>query len=311
MKKSIRIILTGFFIITFIGQVAIFLILSDMRDASEEGMSIRGADIVIFIADGVAEEELTAVTKCLQNWKGRVSIAGVNNETTSLNGSIFHADFLIGDIYNISFFDAIFIPGGEHYQAFINDPFVTQLLQTANSDGVIIAGINEGTLVLAEVGLISGRKFTTSTSLVVNLTDAGGFYVEGTNVITDGNIITAHSSSYTQLSYAIGNAMGYSFYIDVDIQIQKEDVGWNYSITIRPKDQFIVHSISINLSKIINTNQKMLIGTYGLIKGIDGKYSYIFGILENGEYLIDACFENIYGNLEIRTAVIEFSVGGN
>jgi putative intracellular protease/amidase len=298
MKKTIRIILLGFFIFTFVGQVAIFLILSDMNRASEEGMSIRGADIVVFIADGVLEEDLTAVTTYLRNWRGRISIAAVDNETTSMNGSLIDSDFLIEEVYNISYFDTIFIPGGEHYQTLLSISIVSELLQIAHSDGVVIAGLNEG-------------KFTTSSSFVNNLTDNGGTYIEGANVITDGNIITAHSTNYTELSYAIGNAMGYSFYIAVDLDINKEDAGWNYSITIRPKDQFIVKSIQINLSKIINTNQKVLIGTYDLIKGVDGKYSYALGILVNGEYVIDAKFTSIYENIEIRTAVSEFSVGGN
>jgi putative intracellular protease/amidase len=311
MKKTIRIILLGFFIFTFVGQVAIFLILSDMNRASEEGMSIRGADIVVFIADGVLEEDLTAVTTYLRNWRGRISIAAVDNETTSMNGSLIDSDFLIEEVYNISYFDTIFIPGGEHYQTLLSISIVSELLQIAHSDGVVIAGLNEGTLVLAESGLLNGKKFTTSSSFVNNLTDNGGTYIEGANVITDGNIITAHSTNYTELSYAIGNAMGYSFYIAVDLDINKEDAGWNYSITIRPKDQFIVKSIQINLSKIINTNQKVLIGTYDLIKGVDGKYSYALGILVNGEYVIDAKFTSIYENIEIRTAVSEFSVGGN
>jgi putative intracellular protease/amidase len=311
MKKSIRIILTGFLVITFVAQVALFLILSDLNRTSEEGMSIRGADIVIFIADGVAEDDLNSVMSYLRNWEGRLSIAGVNNETTSLNGTVFIADFLIEEIYNVSFFDAIFIPGGEHYQTLISNSIVIELLQIANNNDVVIAGLNEGSLVLAEVGLIDGKKFTTTHSLVQNLTESGGTYIEGANVITDGNIITAHSSNYTELSYAIGNAMGYSFHIEVDLDFKKEENGWNYSITIWPKDQFIVDKISINLSKFIAANQKIFVQAFNLSKIDDGKYISILGILENGEYVIDARFTTIYGRFEVRTAVSKFSVGGN
>ena len=60
--------LTGFFIMTFVAQVVLFLILSDMNSDSEEGMSISGSDIVVFIADGVAEEDLTTVSTYLKNW---------------------------------------------------------------------------------------------------------------------------------------------------------------------------------------------------------------------------------------------------
>jgi hypothetical protein len=36
-----------------------------------------------------------------------------------------------------------------------------------------------------------------------------------------------------------------------------------------------------------------------------------FGILANGYYVVDIAAESIYGNIEVRTGVKEFSVGGN
>ena len=311
LKKSIRIIATGFFVIIFIAQVGLFLIFSDMNNSSEVGMSIRGTDIIIFIGDGVAEEELTSVKTYLQNWKGVISIAGVQNETTLLNGSIFHADFLIGDIYNISFFDAIFIPGGEHFQTLISHPMVIDLLQTANTNERVIVGLNEGTLVLAEAGLIDGRKFTTHSSIVTNLTNAGGIYVEGTNVVTDGNIITAKPPNYNELSYAIGNALGYSYSLETDIHFKKEETGWNYSVTIESNDKFIVEEISINLSRVGEGNQKILIQMINLTKDNNGVFSTTLGILPNSEYLIDTRVTSLYGNVEFHPDISRFSIGGN
>lgn len=35
------------------------------------------------------------------------------------------------------------------------------------------------------------------------------------------------------------------------------------------------------------------------------------GILANGYYIVDIEAESIYGNIEVRTGVLEFSVGNN
>ena len=112
MKKTLRIILVGFFIFTFIGQVILFLYLSEMHSASNQGMSIRGADVVFFVTDGYSESDLLGVKEYLDEWRGTVIIAGLSENHTTTEGSII-TDILITDINEITLYDAIIIPGGE------------------------------------------------------------------------------------------------------------------------------------------------------------------------------------------------------
>ena len=175
----------------------------------------------------------------------------------------------------------------------------------------MIAGIGNGTLVQADAGLLDGKKFTAHSSIVDNLTAAGGFYVDGANVVVDGTIITVSPPNYEEFAYAVANTLGYSYNLDIDISFDKEEQGWNYSIRVIPSDKHIIKRMSINLSRLETNDEKSLILTSDLDEITDGLYSTNFGILSNGFYVVDVEVESIYGNIELRTDVSEFSVGGN
>lgn len=311
MNKTIRIILVGFFIFTFIGQVILFLYLSEMNSAYNQGMSIRGADVVFFIADGYSESDFLGVKGYLDEWRGTVIIAGLSENQTTTGGSIIMTDILISDIEEITLFDAIVIPGGELVPALNADQNVGALLNDANDQGLVIAGIGNGTLVQAKTGLISGKKFTTHSSIVANLTAVGGVYIDGATVVTDDTIITASPPNYEELSYAIANAMGYSYTLTMDISFEKEGQGWNYSITVEPSDKHIVSKMTINLSIVGSSDKKTLVDSFELVKAKDGVFTTNLGILANNYYAVDIEVESIYGNIEVRTGVSEFSVGSN
>ncbi len=310
MNKTLKIILVGFFLLTFIGQVLLFVYLGEQHSASNQGMSIRGASIVFFIADGYSESDLQGVKQQFEQWRGTVTIAGLSENLTAKESSIT-ADILLLDIDEITTYDAIVLPGGELTQGFMANQHVMQLLDNANNEGLVIAGMGNGTLVQANAGLIDGKKFTTHSSIVDNLTAVGGIYVEGANVVIDGTIITASPPNYEELAYAVANTLGYSYNLDVDISFDKEEQGWNYSISVIPSDKHIVKRMSINLSKSGTNNEKSLIDTWNLDEKEEGVFSASFGILSNGFYIVDIEAESIYGNIELRTDISEFSVGSN
>ena len=152
----------------------------------------------------------------------------------------FLSDSTYSDIFDISQFDAIVIPRGEEISSLYTDQHIVSLLSIADENGLVIAGIGNGTLIQANAGLINNKKFTTHNAIIANLTSTGGIYVDNANVVTDDNIITAISPNYEEISYAIANAMGYSYSLDVDISFEKEHQGWNYSLTIESSDKYII-----------------------------------------------------------------------
>jgi len=311
MNKTIKVILLGFFVLIFIGQIFFFFMIQERIRAQDQDMSILGASIAIFIADGFSEEGLQSVKDNLEQWQGTVTIAGLANDVTSIEAHNFESDLLISDIGSNVLYDAFFIPGGELASALIADQHVLELLENAHDDGVVIAALGEGTLVQAAANLLAHKKFTTLPSIADNLTQVGGIYVQDVNVVSDENIITACPPHYQELSYAIANAMGYSYTLDVDISFIKEQQGWNYSLTIEPNDKFIVKRMSINLSRVDNGHETVVMTVDLEELNENGIYEGNLGILANGFYNIDVTVENIYGRIELREKVVEFSVGSN
>ena len=310
MNKKIRIILVGFFILTFVAQLLLWFYLDARNSALNQGMSIRGASIVFFVADGYSENDFRGVKQYFDQWRGTVTIAGLSENLTAKEASMT-SDILLSDIDEIVNYDAIVLPGGDIASALIANDHAMQLLEDANNEGLVIAGIGNGTLVQADAGLLDGKKFTAHSSIVDNLTAAGGFYVDGANVVVDGTIITVSPPNYEEFAYAVANTLGYSYNLDIDISFDKEEQGWNYSIRVIPSDKHIVKRMSINLSRLETNDEKSLILTSDLDEITDGLYTTNFGILSNGFYVVDVEVESIYGNIELRTDVSEFSVGGN
>ncbi|MFX0152572.1 MAG: DJ-1/PfpI family protein [Candidatus Hodarchaeota archaeon] len=312
MNKKVKAILVGFFILTFIVQLGWFLTLEKRINDSNQGMSIRGARIIIFTADGYSDDDFQGVKQYLDQWRGIVTIVGMKEQVISEKGLTLNSDILFTDIEDITVYDAIFIPGGQLASVVISNQYSLDFFNTAFDNGLVIAAIGEGTLIQAATGLINDKRFTTSSSIVENLTNAGGVFVEGEAVVTDGNIITACPPNYQELSYAIANTLGYTYDLDADISFIKETEGWNYSIAVEPSDKVIIHKMTINLTRTIDNNENTLIATIDLIDIDDsGVYTGNLGILENGYYYINIEVENIYGKVEIRTNIKEFSVGGN
>ncbi|MFX0052193.1 MAG: hypothetical protein ACFE8U_12990, partial [Candidatus Hermodarchaeota archaeon] len=69
MNKKVKAILVGFFILTFIVQLGWFLTLEKRINDSNQGMSIRGARIIIFTADGYSDDDFQGVKQYLDQWR--------------------------------------------------------------------------------------------------------------------------------------------------------------------------------------------------------------------------------------------------
>ena len=306
MNKKLRIVLVGFFTLMFIGQLILWMYFDARYTQLNQGMSIWGANVVFCVADGYSESDFQGVKEYFDEWHGSVTVAGLSENHSTTEGTIT-TDILISDIHEIALIDAIIIPGGEFASTLYSNQNIGRFLTDANDLGLVIAGIGNGTLVQAD--LINGKKFTTHSSIVANLTTAGGIYIDGASVVTDGNIITGTSPNYEEFSYAIANAMGYSYNLTVDISFEKEEQGWNYAIQVESSDKHIVRRMSINLSSLVS-DEKTLIDSFELNEK-SGEFTADLGILANGYYVVDITAESIYGNIEVRTGVKEFSVGSN
>ncbi|MHA1967886.1 MAG: DJ-1/PfpI family protein, partial [Candidatus Hodarchaeales archaeon] len=309
MNRKGKIVLIGILALQVVIVGAQILWFANLKLSRENlPINMRDSEICVILLDGYSESDFQGVKQYTYPWLGVMRTAGLSTNITSNNGNSLKPRFLISEISNISAFDAVFIPGGDITSTLPLSPEVLQLVKQAKEYNIVIAGIGEGVLVQAAAGNLNNTKYTCDPENIDNLTNSGGIYVEEKNVVVDSNIITARSSNFEELSYAIANTLGFSFRIKIYISFEKLGSGWNYSIDLISTDPYIIDSLEINLSSVDDSNEKTLVKTLELFRNDKNRFIANLGILQNNIYVVDVKTVSIYGIIEIRYNVAEISV---
>lgn len=87
-------------------------------------------------------------------------------------------------------YDAIAFIGGPGSRVYFNDPIAHQLAQNAYNQNKVIAGICSAASILANAGILQGKKATSFSGEQTNLQQKGAIYT-GEGVTVDGKIVTA------------------------------------------------------------------------------------------------------------------------
>ncbi|MFW9779092.1 MAG: DJ-1/PfpI family protein [Candidatus Heimdallarchaeota archaeon] len=311
-KNTMRLILVVVFGIqlVFFG-LSLFLMEDFDAPQTDAAISMHGADVIVFLTDGFSKRDLQNVAHFIGDlWGARITLAGLIQNVTADDGTQFRDLSVLQGTTDVMDFDGIYIPGGNISSSFIADVLVSTLLRKASRHNLVIAACGEGILVQASSGLLNGKKFTSSPQDVSTIVEAGGIYVENSTVVIDGNVISATDPNYEELSYAIANSLGYSYTLNVNLKMSKENSGWNYSLIITISDKRIVDHMNITLSRV-ETQGVAEIGTFMLKSTNVGDFRISFGVLSNGDYIVDCKTISIFNRIESRERISEFSVGVN
>ncbi len=157
---------------------------------------------IIFLAEGFEEIEALSTIDILR--RGGVNAVGVALEQGIVRGSRginIVPDAVIGDIADISGYDAFILPGGlvgmENLKA---SSAVHAILRDADANGKIVAAICASPIALDAAGIIRGREYTSYPSCEEFI--SSGRYRDDSEVVTDGNLITSRGPA-TSFRFAI------------------------------------------------------------------------------------------------------------
>ncbi len=144
--------------------------------------------VLVPLAEGFEETEAVTVIDLLRraDIETITSFTG-RNPARGAHGILITADKAFDEK---SEYNAIVLPGGMPGSTNLkNDPRVVNLIKHINRAGGLTAAICAAPIVLAEAGILNGKKFTCYPGYEKGIIKAGGLHTTG-NTVTDGNIIT-------------------------------------------------------------------------------------------------------------------------
>jgi protease I len=150
-----------------------------------------GKKIALLLEEGYEDREVTVPLNFLTGEGANVKLIGSDRATdfvskhgVSLSTHITATDARVSD------FDAFLIPGGYAPEKMRLSHSLVNLIAEADDHGKFIAAIGHGPQLLISAGIVKDRMITSYAGIVIDIKNAGAFYVDEASV-RDGNLITS------------------------------------------------------------------------------------------------------------------------
>ena len=173
-------------------------------------MAGKGKSVLMVIAPSKFRDEECLVPKeILERAGAKVTIASKGvHESTGMLGATVAVEKDISGI-NVDNYNAIVFVGGSGASAYFNDPTALKIAKEAYEKRKVVAAICIAPTILANAGILSGKRATASFSESSTLR-AKGVYYTNEEVTTDGTIITGKGPAASKsFGDAIARALGY------------------------------------------------------------------------------------------------------
>lgn len=145
--------------------------------------------ILVVAARGFEEVELTTPVDILRRLGVRVYVAGIDSrQVAGAHGLVLMSDGFLDDMSEREW-DGIVIPGGPAAWTLRQNLTVIRLVQLLHEKGKLVSAICAAPMVLAEAGVLRGRRITCYPAPDVLQAVAAAQVVED-QVVRDDNIIT-------------------------------------------------------------------------------------------------------------------------
>ena len=144
---------------------------------------------MVIAMENFRDEELFVPAKLFEETGIKVTIAStVTSKVTGMLNGIAKPDVLLKNV-KVKDYDAVIFVGGIGARIYYNDKIAHQIAKDAAEQDKVLAAICIAPNILANAGLLQGKKATCWDSAI--LTKNGAKY-QNKNVVRDGKIITAN-----------------------------------------------------------------------------------------------------------------------
>jgi len=147
--------------------------------------------VLVPLAPEFEELEAVAPIDLLRRAGAEVVLAAIASDrwVTGRSGLRLQTDLPLGELLNRGF-DCIFLPGGAGVRHLRADPRLGELLRRQAASGGWIAAICAAPLILQDLGLLSGRRFTAHFSVATQLPGI----LENERTVQDGRLLTGRGA---------------------------------------------------------------------------------------------------------------------
>jgi len=157
---------------------------------------MEGKKILMIIApENFRDEEFLEPKKVFENHGLEVDVASKGvSEAKGMLGARAKVDLDIKDV-NAEDYEAIVFVGGSGSSIYYNDELALNIAREAFEKGKIVAAICIAPGILANAGILKGKKATiwdSGSGEYIDILEKGGAQYTGNDVERDGNIITAN-----------------------------------------------------------------------------------------------------------------------
>lgn len=163
--------------------------------------------IVVLVAPGFEEVELTAPVDILRRLGIKVVMAGVEGlSVEGAHGIVVQADMLLIDVDEKEV-DGVILPGGP--TKLPEYPAVLALVRELHRSGKLVAAICAAPMALEAAGVLSGKRITCYPAPFVREAITSVRSISEAPVVVDGNIITGRGpAAALDFGYALGEYLG-------------------------------------------------------------------------------------------------------
>src|SRR5262245_30762661 len=153
--------------------------------------AVTGKRVALLVEDEFEDLELRGPLEALRSAGILVTVVGpsAGAEYRGKRGDVVTAELAAGTA-RMTDFDALVIPGGHAPDKMRMRHAMVDLTRDAMSAGKPVAAICHGPQLLISAGALKGRTLTCWPSIAIDVTNAGGLYVDKP-VVEDGNAITS------------------------------------------------------------------------------------------------------------------------
>jgi len=234
-------------------------------------------DALILVTDGFGWTYFDAYDY-LTGWGVDVDVIAHSGDPT-IDSCLNHpprpiiADLLLTtfNMDTLSNYDCLFIPSGGHWQVLSNNQGVRDFITAAYDEGLVIASLCIGNMVIARSnGIVDGCKVVSYTQSNVAMQQAGAIIVSGVEVVSDQRIITGATGSgfpdgylnaptYEVCVAMVKAALNLSYVRSVDLQPLADGSG--FSVTIETQDS-AAYLIGIPSNEIATVTAELCFTTH-------------------------------------------------